>query len=635
MFPPLTITAMRGRVAVFAVVLLLCVAVVVPASAQGLTNYALPANGGVCTAIGYLDSNPLYHPSNGCDGDESTWWSSGVKMPGPWLRADLGQVRVISLVSIVQRTEVDRSTQIRLETSVDGTVWTQQYLTSTGLAGGRINIPLDPAVSSRYWRIVSVAGNSGYGWTVQEWEIKGDAVPTPTATSIPTTPTSTPPVPTPTGGPTPTPDPGCTEVAVGFPAGPSTLALAAGVILTPVAGDVWISAGGVWVQLPAGGSSVDVYGGAGSYQFYGDGYIEDDNGTPFLLPSRLSVCDPPSPTPTMVPPVEDCGLIINCSFESGLNAWTVYGSPGATADAERPIDGSFALRVNSAAVGGVAAGVRQTFSVDPSVDYLIEGWIAGSGFARLTGAGFSTDTWSNGNSSYAKFSEVLAIGAGVTELTLSLEKNFGSNPDPVYFDYLTLVPWGEASPTPTPPGPTPTGTGGLLMVDCVVAPEHPECIQVGLQQTIIALQRTQLAKPDEAAGVARTIVALQQTQIAGPGGVYVTPGPAGGNGPATLGTAVAAVCAREPCYSAGVVYTGVGEALAALEAASSAPDCHAAVVLESGGPWLPDTDFSAGFCAFLEMTATGRELLRWGSVVLFAFLLWRYVMATVRRVGDV
>lgn len=105
---------------------------------------------------------------------------------------------------------------------------------------------------------------------------------------------------------------------------------------------------------------------------------------------------------------------------------------------------------------------------------------------------------------------------------------------------------------------------------------------------------------------------------------------------ANMGTAVAALCEREPCASASEVYSGAGRIIEGLAAASSAPACGSIAFPSTGDGWnLDGSGINRSFCALLDWTAGIREWTRIASVLFFAFLLYRYIIATMRRMGDV
>lgn len=106
-----------------------------------------------------------------------------------------------------------------------------------------------------------------------------------------------------------------------------------------------------------------------------------------------------------------------------------------------------------------------------------------------------------------------------------------------------------------------------------------------------------------------------------------------------IATAVAVICERDPCASAGDVTDTIGELIVILEASSHAPNC-----LDfrwppgfGGSTWfqVPEQDFAVGFCAFLDMSVTLRAWMRVLSVFFFAMIGVKYYLMTMRRVGDV
>lgn len=106
-----------------------------------------------------------------------------------------------------------------------------------------------------------------------------------------------------------------------------------------------------------------------------------------------------------------------------------------------------------------------------------------------------------------------------------------------------------------------------------------------------------------------------------------------------ISTAVAIICERDPCASAGDVTETIGDIIVILEESSHAPNCMDFQWPSGigGGTYfqLPEQDFAVGLCAFLDMSATLRAWMRVLSVFFFAMIGVKYYLMTMRRVGDV
>ncbi|GAA4575203.1 discoidin domain-containing protein [Planotetraspora kaengkrachanensis] len=98
------------------------------------------------------------------DGDATgTRWASAYSDP-QWLQVDLGSAQQICRVVLVWETA--HATAFRIQTSADGSNWTDIYST-TGASGG--TQALDVSGTGRYLRVYGTARATGYGYSL--WEV--------------------------------------------------------------------------------------------------------------------------------------------------------------------------------------------------------------------------------------------------------------------------------------------------------------------------------------------------------------------------------------------------------------------------------------------------------------------------------
>ncbi|WP_432824936.1 galactose-binding domain-containing protein [Dactylosporangium sp. CA-092794] len=131
------------------------------------------------------------------DGDPGTRWSSQFSDP-QWIQVDLGATT--SVCQVVLQWEAAYATAFQIQTSANGTAWTDVYSTSSG-TGGTQTIPVTG--SGRYVRMYGTVRVGGYGYSLWEFKVyAGGTGPTQTAS----------PTPSPTPSTSPTQDPGWTTV---------------------------------------------------------------------------------------------------------------------------------------------------------------------------------------------------------------------------------------------------------------------------------------------------------------------------------------------------------------------------------------------------------------------------------------
>jgi endo-1,4-beta-D-glucanase Y len=127
-----------------------------------------------------------FEAAKAVDGSTSTRWASVEGHDPEWLRVDLGSAHTISRVKLSWEAAYARS--YRVQTSPDGSAWSDVYSTSTG-DGGTDDLTLSG--SGRYVRVYGTARGTAYGYSLWEFEVYGVGGGTPPTTT--TTTTTTPP----------------------------------------------------------------------------------------------------------------------------------------------------------------------------------------------------------------------------------------------------------------------------------------------------------------------------------------------------------------------------------------------------------------------------------------------------------
>lgn len=117
-----------------------------------------------------------FEAAKAVDGSTSTRWASLEGHDPEWIRVDLGSTHTISRVRL--NWEVAYARSYRVQTSPDGSAWTDIHSTSTG--DGGID-DLTVTGSGRYVRIYGTARGTSYGYSLWELEIYGvgDGAPPP------------------------------------------------------------------------------------------------------------------------------------------------------------------------------------------------------------------------------------------------------------------------------------------------------------------------------------------------------------------------------------------------------------------------------------------------------------------------
>ncbi|MFI7547527.1 discoidin domain-containing protein [Actinoplanes sp. NPDC049599] len=109
------------------------------------------------------------------DGNAGTRWSSEFSDP-QWLRVDLGATATIT--QVVLQWEGAYAKAYKIQTSADGTAWTDIHSTTTG-AGGTETLTVSG--TGRYVRMYGTTRASGYGYSLYEFKVYGSTGGTPSA----------------------------------------------------------------------------------------------------------------------------------------------------------------------------------------------------------------------------------------------------------------------------------------------------------------------------------------------------------------------------------------------------------------------------------------------------------------------
>ncbi|MEU0879505.1 glycosyl hydrolase family 8 [Lentzea sp. NPDC005914] len=129
-----------------------------------------------------------FEAAKAVDGSASSRWASAEGHDPEWLRVDLGSAHTISRVKLSWEAAYAKS--YRVQTSGDGSAWTDVFSTSTG-DGGTDDLTLSG--SGRYVRVYGTARGTSYGYSLWELEVYGvsGGNPPTTTTTPPTTTTTT------------------------------------------------------------------------------------------------------------------------------------------------------------------------------------------------------------------------------------------------------------------------------------------------------------------------------------------------------------------------------------------------------------------------------------------------------------
>ena len=223
--PPLSLLrSSRARPAAVAATLfaLLATALVVVAATPARAADALLSQGKPATASSVQGRR--YAARFAVDGNTSTRWSSTYSDP-QWLQVDLGAVDTITSVTLNWETAYAKA--FKVQTSTDGTTFSDIYSTTSGTGGVQT---LTVTGSGRYVRMTGVTRATGYGYSLWEFQVYGTAgtgtaaSPTPSSSATPSTGPSA----TASTGPTATASTGPSATATAGPSASATSSAPAG-----------------------------------------------------------------------------------------------------------------------------------------------------------------------------------------------------------------------------------------------------------------------------------------------------------------------------------------------------------------------------------------------------------------------
>ncbi|WP_405851710.1 glycosyl hydrolase family 8 [Streptomyces sp. NBC_00090] len=131
------------------------------AAADGLVSAGKPVTASSVEAAGL-------EPARAVDGSATTRWASVEGVDPQWLRIDLGATHTVSRVKLTWEAAYGKA--YRVQTSPDGSTWTDIHSTTTG--DGAVD---DLAVSGtgRYLRVYGTTRGTPYGYSLWEVEVYG------------------------------------------------------------------------------------------------------------------------------------------------------------------------------------------------------------------------------------------------------------------------------------------------------------------------------------------------------------------------------------------------------------------------------------------------------------------------------
>ena len=116
------------------------------------------------------------------DGDAGTRWASQFSDP-QWIQVDLGSSQ--SICQVVLQWESAYATAFQIQTSANGTTWSDIYTTSTATGGTQT---LTVSGTGRYVRMYGTVRGTGYGYSLWEFKVfTGTTAPTTAPTTSPST----------------------------------------------------------------------------------------------------------------------------------------------------------------------------------------------------------------------------------------------------------------------------------------------------------------------------------------------------------------------------------------------------------------------------------------------------------------
>jgi hyaluronoglucosaminidase len=130
------------------------------------TNVALAANGATASASSTEDALPQFTPDHAVDGDRTTRWSSNHN-DNEWLQVELAQPQRIG--KVVLRWETAYGKAYRIQTSSDGTTWTNAADVAAG-DGGVDTLRFETS-AVKFVRMQGVQRGTVYGYSLYEMEV--------------------------------------------------------------------------------------------------------------------------------------------------------------------------------------------------------------------------------------------------------------------------------------------------------------------------------------------------------------------------------------------------------------------------------------------------------------------------------
>ncbi|MCL2551986.1 MAG: discoidin domain-containing protein, partial [Actinomycetia bacterium] len=156
----------RNTVAAVVTALLASLLLVVPMRAAHAADTLLSQGK---TATASSTENAGTPASAAVDGNTGTRWSSAASDP-QWLQVDLGATATVTSVTL--NWETAYATAFKIQTSTDGTNWTDIYSTTTGTGGVQT---LAVNGSGRYVRMYGTTRATQYGYSLWEFQVYGTA----------------------------------------------------------------------------------------------------------------------------------------------------------------------------------------------------------------------------------------------------------------------------------------------------------------------------------------------------------------------------------------------------------------------------------------------------------------------------
>ncbi|MFF8839359.1 glycosyl hydrolase family 8 [Streptomyces sp. NPDC015130] len=130
-------------------------------AADGLVSAGKPVTASSVEGAGFEAGRAV-------DGNTATRWASLEGVDPQWLRIDLGATHTVSRVKL--NWEAAYGKAYRIQTSADGTNWTDVYATTTG-DGGVDDLAVSG--SGRYLRMHGTSRGTPYGYSLWEFEVYG------------------------------------------------------------------------------------------------------------------------------------------------------------------------------------------------------------------------------------------------------------------------------------------------------------------------------------------------------------------------------------------------------------------------------------------------------------------------------